>query len=315
MENTEGKILINASNASCSECLNKINDFTLLKMCAEFGGRARYWRQKFIGLLPEVNKRRLYEKKKCGSIFEFAYKFAGLSEKQVKLAIHLDEEFEDKPELHNALINGDVSLAKIARVASVATPKNAAELLESVKNLPQKTLEVRVRDLKKFQLQNALAGGSNNGDYKNENGLVQPLFGPKVLRTQKLKFEFSDEIIEELNRLYDQGHDMDKIEGELLEMRKQKIEQEKQEISAEVKEAEPTKSRYVQKKIKNVLEEEYGKKCAVPSCNKPSLEVHHTLPFSIAHTHDPQFMVPLCREHHQIAHLANLKYAERLRKE
>jgi hypothetical protein len=106
---------------------------------------------------------------------------------------------------------------------------------------------------------------------------------------------------------------MDKVERELLEMRKQKIEQEKQEISAEVEEAGPTDSRYKNVRVRRVLEEEYGKKCAVPGCNKPSIETHHTLPFSLVRRHNPTFMVPLCREHHRIAHLVNLKYAEKLK--
>jgi hypothetical protein len=288
--------------------MNKINDFTLLKMCAEFGGRARYWRQKFIGLLPEVNKRRLYEKKKCGSIFEFAYKFAGLSEKQVRLAINLEERFYDKPELYTALVNGDVSIHKLTKIASIATKENAAELVEKTKILPCHALETFARDLKNPPACDS--GNSANGTRKIENGLPEPLFGPKSLHVQKLEFEFSDEIVEELNQLNRQGQNMDKIMKELLEYRKQRIQEEKQEISAQV---EPTDSRYINAATRHILKEEFGTKCSVPGCNKPAAGIHHTLPFAVTHMHDPQFMVPLCKEHHQITHLVNLKYAEKLK--
>ena len=35
----------------------------LYQLCKTFGARTLLWRQKFIGLLPEVNRRKLYEKK------------------------------------------------------------------------------------------------------------------------------------------------------------------------------------------------------------------------------------------------------------
>ena len=41
----------------------------------------------------EIYKRKLYEKKNCGSIFEFAAKFGGLSNDQVRLALNLEEKF------------------------------------------------------------------------------------------------------------------------------------------------------------------------------------------------------------------------------
>ena len=57
-----------------------ISDQQLYELCQKYGERARTWRQKFAGLLPEVYRRRLYEKKGFGSIFEFAAKLAGMSQ-------------------------------------------------------------------------------------------------------------------------------------------------------------------------------------------------------------------------------------------
>ncbi|MFA5792942.1 MAG: hypothetical protein WC897_03685 [Candidatus Gracilibacteria bacterium] len=285
MRSMDGKIVGNMS------------DLELLKMCEEFGSLAIKWRQKFIGLLPEVNRRKLYEKKGCQSIYEFAAKLAGVSVEQVNQVIRLERKFEDKPALHTALTDGEVSVSKLERVSSLATPENDADLLEMAKNFPRKALEVSVRDIKNFQ---------------NKNGLPQPLFDPKVLPGQNfstLKHALSNEVIEELNRLDEQGQDINEILMELLEYRKQKIEQEKQKISAEVKQ---TDSRYVNVKTKHVLEEEYGKKCSAPGCNKLAMAIHHTLPFALAHRHDPAFMAPLCHEHHQIAHLKDLSYQKHL---
>jgi hypothetical protein len=293
--------------------VGNMSDLELLKTCEEFGAAALKWRRKFIGLLPEVNKRGLYKKGECSSIYEFAAKLAGLSNDLVDQAIRLERKLRDKPALHEAFLEGTISMSKLERVCSRATQENQEDLLNMAKNLPRKALEVCMRDFKNLEVQNALAGGFG----KIENGLLEPLIDTNVLPGQNiptLNRGLSNEVVEELNRLDEQGQDINKILIELLEYRKQKIEEEKREISEEVEKAEPTKSRYIQKRIKNILEEEYGKKCAVPGCNKPSTETHHTLPFALAHRHDPTFMVPLCKEHHQIAHLVNLEYAEKLRK-
>ncbi len=57
-----------------SNMLSPLTDEQLYKKAKFYGRNALLWRQKFIGLLPEVQRRRLYEKKNFGSIFEFAFK-------------------------------------------------------------------------------------------------------------------------------------------------------------------------------------------------------------------------------------------------
>ncbi|MBI5753601.1 hypothetical protein HZA40_00465, partial [Candidatus Peregrinibacteria bacterium] len=76
-----------------SDKLCNLTDQNLYQLCKNYGQQALHWRQKFIGLLPEVNRRKLYEKKGFGSIFEFAKKLAGLSEEQVKLTLNLEKRF------------------------------------------------------------------------------------------------------------------------------------------------------------------------------------------------------------------------------
>lgn len=101
--------------------ISKLADENLYNLCKVYGGKALMWRQRFIGLLPEVFKRRLYEKKGFGSIFEFAKKLAGLSEEQVRRVLNLEKKFEKLPELKSLLVNGEVSVNKLARVASIAS--------------------------------------------------------------------------------------------------------------------------------------------------------------------------------------------------
>ena len=48
-----------------------MTDEKLYELAKMYGRNALVWRQKFMGLLPEVEKRKLYERKNFGSIFEF----------------------------------------------------------------------------------------------------------------------------------------------------------------------------------------------------------------------------------------------------
>ena len=43
--------------------LSKLTDTQLYKKCREYGHNAKLWKQRFAGLLPEVEKRQLHVKK------------------------------------------------------------------------------------------------------------------------------------------------------------------------------------------------------------------------------------------------------------
>lgn len=254
-----------------------MTDEKLYQLCKQYGAQARIWRQKFIGLLPEVNRRRLYETKGYGSIFEFAAKLAGLSQDQVRLALNLEKRFEDKPALKSLLVEGEVSLNKLARVVSVATVDNESDLAEKVKLLSQPALETLVRD---------------------ERNLG------KSLRPQTLNFELSQELIEQLNELNAQGKDVNELLLGLLKERKGKIEAKKEELS---KNTQPTHSRYIPVAVRTIIEDEYGQKCSIKTCLKPATEIHHSQRFSLVGAHDPKYLAPFCAEHHKIAHTIDQK--------
>ena len=274
-----------------------ITDEKLYELCKKFGASALLWRQKFIGLLPEVNRRRLYEKKGFSSIFEFAFKLCGLSAEQVRLTLNLERRFEDKPVLKKMLEDGEASINKLARVVSIATPENEEELAEKIKVLPTRALETFVRDEKYLQ---------------NPNGSQKLLSGDKSLHVQTclssrqtLNFEISDDVKEELNKLSSKGIDVNELLRNMLKQRKEKIEEEKEEI---IETIQPTTSHYIQIRIRKILKEEHGEKCSIATCNKPATTIHHTQRFSLSQNHNPRFLAPLCKEHHVIAHSVDFKY-------
>ena len=281
---------------------DKITDEKLFELCKKYGSSALLWRQRFVGLLPEVNRRRLYERKGSSTIFEFAAKLCGLSVDQVCLALNLRKRFDNMPTLKKMLEEGEVSINKLARVVSIATPENEAELAEKVRVLPKSALETLVRDEKR---------ATWNTLKENQNGLQKPLFGNGSLPGQTglsvQTFELAPDVTEQLNNLHSMGIDINELLRKFLKQRKEEIEKKKEEIAEEI---QPASSRYIPAKVKEVLHQEHGTKCSIPTCNKPSEVIHHTQTFGLSHTHDPRFLAPLCREHHMIAHSMDVKYHE-----
>jgi hypothetical protein len=185
------------SNPQAAAGICSVTDEKLYELCQKYGTASLIWRQKFTGLLPEVNRRRLYERKGFSSVFEFAFKLCGLSAEQVSLALNLEKRFEKMPVLKKMLENGEVSINKLTRVASIATVENQDELAEKVKILPVRALETLVRD-ERFAMKNdeetcgSIDGkvGTNVtnlfGKIWNRNGLDKPLFEDKSLHVQTL---------------------------------------------------------------------------------------------------------------------------------
>lgn len=263
-----------------------LTDKELFELCQEYGNKARFWLQKFAGLLPEVYRRKLYFQKGFGSIFEFAAKLAGMSEEQVRRVLNLEKKFVVMPVLKAMLINGEVSVNKLAKVASIATPENQAVLANQVKLLGYRALETLARD-EKFE-KSVRANTNPSQSFEDAIGLDQSV-------KQKLL---------ELRR---KGIDINAFILEAIEKREQDIAQEKERLAAEMK---PTKSRYIPVETRNLLKQEYGEKCSIDSCEKEADVIHHIQRFGLSNNNNPKYLAPLCREHHEIAHTIDVKFHE-----
>lgn len=343
MENIVSK-LDNQKVCDSSEKLYSLSDENLYQLCKNFGARVLEWRRKFAGLLPEVYRRRLYEKKGFESIFVFAKKLAGMSEEQVRLILNLEKRFEKLSVLKNLLVNGEVSVNKLARVASIADAENQSFLAENLTVLSQAAVETLVRDEKwmrqnemdlknKFVTGNlSLIGQKKSADFENQNGLFEPQSDDKSLRAQTCQFNaktlnLSAEVYNQLLKLQNKGFDINQLILEFLKRREEKIAQRKEDISRKVLQREEKRAefekidQYILEKpvflkarsqlpviVKKILKEEYGTKCAVPNCQKQAEDTHHTLPYAIGRSHDPHFLVPLCKEHHELEHAVNAGY-------
>ncbi len=264
-------------NLSCPKLLN-MSEKQLYQKCLKWGARCREARAKFEGLLPLVEKSRLWEKKGFGSIFEFAAKLAGLSHEQVRRVLSLDERLSDRPLLQNAIRQGEISVNKMARIVSIATPENQQELLETAKNLSKSALETFVRD------QKSVPGHAHS-------------------ETTSREVKLHEDVRERLNDLQNKGIDINELIREALDKRDQEI--------AEAYVETPAKSRYVPAPVKRAIKKEHGTKCSVPGCSRPSCTLHHTRRFALTKSHNPAYIAPLCKAHHEIAHKIDHTYRVR----
>lgn len=268
----------------------KLTDEQLYRLCQKYGSRALHWRRKFIGLLPEVNRREVVllaegrswlKSRGFGSIFEFAARLAGVSEEQVRKVLNLDHKFADKPVLHTALIEGKISANKLIRIASVVTTDNQQFWADQAENLSTRSLETLVRDEK----------------------ILQRELHVQLVPTQSAVYAsvgFKSETAQRLERLRSKGIDLDQLINLLLDQREQNLAEEKEKIAKEMEVS--LSSRYIPARVKNILKQEHGDRCSIPGCGKLTSVIHHTRRFGLSANHNPRYLAPLCREHHQIAH-------------
>ncbi len=128
-----------------------LSDADLLKRCQQLGSISVKSRRMFIGLLPLIARRNIYDVKKFSSIFHFALIVGGVSYDVASEVLRLDAQLIDLPHLRRALYRGEIGWSKIRAVLSLVTSGNEETWLELLKNLSRSALIVYTRDLRKQQ--------------------------------------------------------------------------------------------------------------------------------------------------------------------
>lgn len=311
MQKTFQKFMVPIASADSSgEGGAQLSDGELYQLCCEYGAMALHARRKFLGLLPEVARRRLYEAHGFSSIFVFAAKLAGVSEEQVRLALSLEIKFRDKPALHIKLTNGEISINKLARVASVATSENANFWSDQAERLSHRALDTLVRDERTLE---SLRVHSNPSQLSQKSMFGQ---GPTEAEVQ---LQLSPENLKRLLELQNKGIDFNFLIAAALDQRENEIKKEKEAIVREQEEKlvmvgereSGSPSRHVPVRLVRLVKKEFGTKCAIGHCKKLAETIHHTARFALSGNHNPNYLAPLCRDHHQIAHSIDGKYQQK----
>jgi len=319
----------------------KLSDKELYSICKKWGAAVLTARRKFGGLLPEVQRREMAAKREGGSwvkkrgfscVYEFAARLAGMSRGQVDDVLRLEKRFVDKPVLRMALVNGEVSVNKLARVVSIATVENQEELLGKVEALSRVGLDCFVKDYKRengitdglCKPQNgqaSLYGQNENADIwhaeaiaktgyeQSGNSTKTGIVHNAQMQPKKLPVNLDEDIAKELLEMHEKGIDVNGLLREFLREKKEKHERGKAEIAEKQMQERDDRAiigypakRYVPVAVRRIVHEEFGDKCGVPGCEKSAENLHHERGFAKDRCHDPRYLKPLCKGHHELTH-------------
>ncbi|MBD3330554.1 hypothetical protein GF354_03410 [Candidatus Peregrinibacteria bacterium] len=248
----------------------------------EYGQNAREWMRKCVLLLPEIQQKEIWRKKGFSSIYEYAAKLAGMNHNQVNDALRILGKIKDKPELIKVVKRKGIN--SVRPVACIATKETEKFWAEKAKKMSKNTLGTYVKD------------------YRNQFGTGPGLRGTSGSRKQnkvEVSMKISPEIAKKLQKLKG-NKNWDELMDEFIKLKESQLEKEKPET---VK----SNSRKAPKRIEKFIKARSNNACEHTNCSKKAKEIHHTEPFALKRTHNPDKMVHLCKEHHQLIHLGYLE--------
>ncbi len=290
----------------------------LHKKFQQYGANAREWMRKCILLLPEIEKHRIWEQKKFGSIYEYAAKLAGMSRETVNDALRILKKAEEMPAIKKIIETKGINVVK--PIVSILTKENENFWAEKASIMSRHTLETYVREIQKnehinensdetlFQIDKfGRTGPSENTKNPHQQGIS--FFGTSATAPSEsiphkkiVAMELDPEIIAQLEKLKGQG-DWNELMKQFLQMRAQQLEEQK---PAAVK----TESRHIPNKIKRYIVARTNGTCAFPGCKKSIRIKHHTKRFALEKIHDSDRLHGLCKAHERIAHLGLIENEE-----
>lgn len=282
--------------------IQEMSDKDLYARCQEYGTAARVWRRRFAGLLPEVLKRDLHRRRGYGSIYEFAFKLAGMSNASVDKVLNLAGKLEDKPALREQLVSGAQGWSKIEKVAYIATPETDKEWAEKVEKMSAGALGAFVQATRVFTK-------NGNGEELTDVGESHNIF--RLNQWGSMSFPVSPEVEKRLRLL---KYQLEREKGvtlsynEVLEVLMKGGAVEKTQIVIQVcpecaaRRAAEANGRAIPALVRRMIQATYHGMCGFQDCTKPATSLHHTRRYSLDQRHDPKSIVPLCKAHERLVH-------------
>ncbi len=284
----------------------------------QYGRNSKEWMHKCILLLPHIEKHKIWEKKGFSSIYEYAGKIAGMSRYKVNEALRILKKVEDKPELMKVVEKRGVFAVK--PVVTIATQQTAKFWAEKASVMTKNTLETYVKEIKKEQVKieniNGMLEPKSDSFGRprtseeiiftkdSENNTQEEIFDKNSQPEQSfITMQLDPEVAQELEKLNGQNGNWNDLMKQLIQMRKEHLEEQKPE-------SVKTNSRHIPNKIKNFLKARNNGQCAFPACTKPAVISQHTQRWALEKVHDVDRLYGLCKEHDQIAHLGLIENEE-----
>lgn len=279
------------------------SDDELYAECRRLGGLSREAIRKFSALIPEVVRRGLYKKKGFSSMSEFVKKLAGMSEYTLDKILAVSRRVEFFPSLKELFESGEQGWSKIEKVLSVATVENEKIWAERVSRHSARMLEALVRGERRIS---HVSKSDGRGEFSQEGRFVS--------------FSLSEDVEKKL-RLFKQSLEKDTKQPLVWDQAIKKLLDEDRELEGKQvvlkvcpdcarRKGIESSGRYIPTEVRAFLKAKFRGTCGFPNCKLPSEFIHHTKRFSLVKNHDPEFMVPLCKKHHDMAHTGLIQNEE-----
>lgn len=240
---------------------------------SEYGRNAKDWMRKCELLLPEIDRRQIWRKKRFTSIYEYAAKIVGMSKTRVDDSLRIYKKIENKPSLLE--LAQRKGLQSVRPVAVIATDETEGFWAKKAGSMSKLALQTYVHDYR-----------------------LESCSGTEV-QSVKLQMELEPKLAAQLEKL--------RGTGSWNELMKHLVQgQEKNTPPESVK----THSRHIPKLIRDHVEYRTSGLCAAPNCTRPATSLHHTQRWALEKVHDPARLQPMCTGHERIAHLGFIDHEE-----
>lgn len=250
-------------------------DQQIHKQFSEYGRNAREWMRKCVLLLPEIERRKIWRKARCGSIFEYAAKLAGMSRTAVEDGLRVMHKAEIFPALKAVVESRGVN--RVRPVLGIVTPETQEFWAEKARIMPKNALETYVRN---YRLESRTSTAN------------EPVKAPVSL-------ELSPELARRLEVAKKRPDFEERLAG-FLELMDQE----------ETPKAVRTSSRHIPVRIQRHVRERTSGLCAYPGCTRRATSLHHTQRWGLEKIHDPARLHGLCDGHERLAHLGLIENEE-----
>ncbi|MDA1060902.1 MAG: hypothetical protein O3B47_03865 [bacterium] len=283
---------------------SSLSDKDLLNLASRYGGNAKNWLRQFAGLLPEIFRRKLFKSSGFASIHHYAKMVAGMNEMTVDKVLRLGHKLQDKPALLRLFESGKEGWSKLEKVSGIATLKNDAELAEMLPNISTRALEGYVKGKRvptshvREVLESPIPTLNNDLLYRQIHSTYNfrlSIVVMRKLRTVKQILEKQRKEILTWNKVFkywcaDNGGSQ---ENKITLM-----------ICADCaqKKGKEAKTRAIPIDVQRLIRVRYGDTCPFAGCERPWTHFHHQKRYAICKNHDPDYIVPLCKVHHDSIH-------------
>ena len=121
------------------------------------------WESCIMGLIYEIDKRRLYDQADCSSIYEYGNKL-GLSDWKIKHGLIIGRKIDDVPFVKHLFQNGLLPWTKLRYCASLVTTENQGYWIKQMRDLSRDSLIALVRQ---YRGTYAKDGSNRRGKLRN----------------------------------------------------------------------------------------------------------------------------------------------------